>query len=40
MVTSSGLKKSHKYTPEYVYNHEITMNVAANNNVLQSYTSI
>ena len=35
MKTSSGSKKSHQYTHEYVYHHEITEDVAANNNVLQ-----
>ena len=33
--TSSGSKKYHKYTHGYVYHHEITEDVAANNNVLQ-----
>ena len=37
MKTSSGSKKCHQYTHEYVYHHEITEDVASNNNVPQSY---
>ena len=39
MKTSSGSKKSHQYTNEYVYQNEITKDFYANNNVLQSYIS-
>ena len=39
MNTSSVSKKSHQYTHEYVYHHEITEYVAMKNNVLQSYIS-
>ena len=37
MKTSSGSKKSHQYTHEYVYHNEIKEDVFVNNNVLQSY---
>ena len=39
MKASSGSKKSHQHTHEYVYQHEITKDVASNNNVIQSYIS-
>ena len=39
MKTSSGSKKSNQYTHEYVYHNEITKDVTANNNFLQSYNS-
>ena len=39
MKTSSGSKKSHKYTLEYLYHHVTSESVASNNNVLQSYNS-
>ena len=39
MKTSSGSKKSHQYTHEYVCHHVISKDVAANNNVLESNNS-
>ena len=39
MKTSSGSKKSHQYTHEYVYHHEITEDFSSNKNVLQSHIS-
>ena len=39
MKTSSGSKKSHQYTHEYVYHHEITKDFFPNNNFLQSHIS-
>ena len=33
------IKESHQYTHEYVYHHEITEDVASNNNFPQSYIS-
>ena len=40
MKTSSGSKKSHQYTHEYVYHHAKSWDVAANNNFAQSYNSL
>ena len=37
MKTSSGSKKYHQYTHEYVYHHEITKDVSTNDNVPQLY---
>ena len=37
MKTSICSKKSHQYTHEYVYQHEIRKDVASKNNVIQSY---
>ena len=39
MKTSSCSKKSHQYTHEYVYHHEIKKDVVSNNNFIQSYIS-